>query len=93
MRRIIYSFILLFACVFIGQAQISNWQGVLRDSDNKPMVDQNVRLRFTINQAGSSVYSETHQAQTSGLGLIMFKYVKERPDQDLVQILTLLMEH
>ena len=51
MRRIIYSFILLVACVFVGQAQISNWQGVLRGTDDKPIADQSVQLRLLLHKA------------------------------------------
>lgn len=51
-----------------------NYQAVIRDSDNKPVTDQEITMEITLLQGspteGKSVYTETHKVNTSTDGVI-----------------------
>ncbi len=77
MKKILYTISLLFLTLAISYGQVSpNWQGVLRDKDNKPIANKKVSVRFTVSQGGSPLYQEVHTAQTSTLGLINLQICK-----------------
>ena len=53
--------------------QAFKWQGVVRNDQMEVLANQAVNMRFSILQDyenGSTIYSETHSANTNELGLI-----------------------
>jgi hypothetical protein len=59
--------------MFLGAGFINaqfNWQGVLRDNSNNPVVNQNVSVQLSIMQNGSMIFRETHNVTTTDLGLM-----------------------
>ena len=69
MKRLFYTLIFMMSISLFAQAQF-NWQGVVRDGSNAPLVSQNVGVQLTIMQDGSMVYRETHATTTTDLGLV-----------------------
>ena len=67
--------ILGFLILFEGQAQSPlgiNYQGVARNMDGSPQVNQLISLRIQVldgGASGSTAYSETHQVETNDFGL------------------------
>ena len=71
MRRVITVVGLMWTALAAqAQSGIYSWQGVLRDAQNKPVANQQVKLRFTFTQGNQVLYQEVHTTQTSELGLI-----------------------
>ncbi len=64
----------IVSVISMAQAQNSfKYQAVLRDTEEKIIANENVQLRMTIIMGvenGTEVYSETHNKETSSLGLI-----------------------
>jgi len=73
MKRRIWTVVGWLLAAWVAHAQnsgIYSWQGVLRDAQNKPVANQQVKLRFTFMQGNQVLYQEVHTAQTTELGLI-----------------------
>ena len=71
MKQIIFTLFILGSLVSSLMAQVSfKYQGVARNAQNAPLVNQNIALRLSIlNAANTPVYSETHATKTSDLGI------------------------
>ena len=69
MKKIFITLVIPFLTFAMVEAQF-NWQGVLRDSGNDPITNQNVGVRMTIMKDGAPVMRETHNLTTSNLGLM-----------------------
>lgn len=71
MKQIIFTLFILCSLVSSLMAQVSfKYQGVARNAQNAPLVNQNIALRLSIlNAANTPVYSETHATKTSDLGI------------------------
>ncbi len=75
MRKIIFSLIVCFLATISLHAQtpqVINYQAVVRNNAGDVIKNQNVRFRLSITEGanGAAVYTETHQATTSVLGLV-----------------------
>lgn len=69
MKNLLYLTLFMFISTAMMAQQFS-WQGVLRDSDNIPVSNQNVGVQITIMKDGSAVMQETHSVTTSDIGLM-----------------------
>ncbi len=72
MKKILYVILLICIGTLGVNAQVNpGWQGVLRGAtNNKPVINTNVSVRFTILEQGKVLYMERHSAKTSPFGLI-----------------------
>jgi len=71
--QFILFFTLSVSSAFAQSPEKFNYQGVIRDNTNSPIVSQNVSLRFSIHESSASgtvVYQEDHVASTSAIGLV-----------------------
>ena len=69
MKRVLYTLLFMVLGAGFINAQF-NWQGVLRDDSNNPVVNQNVSVQLSIMQNGSMIFRETHNVTTTDLGLM-----------------------
>ncbi|MDQ3141825.1 MAG: hypothetical protein M3Q56_06215 [Bacteroidota bacterium] len=72
MKSFLLSFIVLCTFISVTMAQTASfkYQGVARNAQNAALPNQNISLRLSIlNQGGTPVFVETHQTQTSDLGI------------------------
>lgn len=72
MKKILFLFSTLFFVVRFSSAQAPqgiNYQGVARNAAGQAMGMQALGVRYTVLQAGSSVYVETHTVSTDTFGL------------------------
>jgi beta-glucanase (GH16 family) len=72
---------LLFLFSIIVSAQL-NFQSVIRNSSGQIVANQTLTLRFTIklnSTTGTTVYSEIHQAQSNGLGVVNLVVGSQNP--------------
>lgn len=74
MRHIIITFIFFFFAVslFAQTPQAMNYQAVARNANGTVLPNQNINVRFSILDVsinGTTLYSETHSAQTNAYGL------------------------
>lgn len=72
---------LLFSINLFGQTtpEAFNYQGVARNADNSPIIEQEINLRISIleeSTTGNVVYTETHSVNTSALGLFTLQVGK-----------------
>lgn len=69
MKKIFYTLLVLIGSATFLQAQF-NWQGVLRDDANSPVINQDVSVQISILRNGGEVFQETHSTTTSDLGIM-----------------------
>lgn len=60
--------IALLVSVFMTAQSGMNWSAIISDDTGKPLPNQAVDVKFTLNDAGAEVYTETHSLTTSENG-------------------------
>lgn len=62
--------VVAFLCYSFSFSQSFNYQAVVRDGSNNPIVNQAIGVQISLNRAGATIYQETHTVTSNDNGVI-----------------------